>query len=325
MSFPGTKFVSGLEAESRLICFLAGSLKRGYFQAGGFLVSSQSLPLIPNSVIFPDLSYSSSFWRIIAKTPHNDYAKPYPDSALTEVASKLVPAPPQPSLTASWIKLAPKFWSICAKDMRLSSVIQKIHHLVVLPTQYGTRGSFYPQKTRSGYIIHLTHRLDFPASELARTILLALYKINTQTSAEAGETAWDRRQAAVEFALSHSPLAQLFTPPSYSKPTPSHHTASNAYLAQLGLTLSPLPNLGALRPHLTVKEYLILEILIQNAGIPIDYSTLGDVIWGREVGDKYSLYAIAKHVQNLRRKLATCGYNSDLIKTSPSLGYYISS
>ena len=321
---PDTKFMADLASEAALICFTAGSLKRGNYQKGGFLITPNLLSGVPNSVHFPNLGYSNSFWREIAKMPHNDYAKPYPPTVLYEVTSKLTPTPPQPELWACWSRLAPKFWSICATQLHLASSISKIRHISLLPTLYGSRGSFYPQKTKSGYIIHLSHRADFSVFDLARTILLALYKIDSRRSAEIGELSWDRRQAAVDFALTHSPLTRIFPTPKYQKPTSQDYAASKAYLSMLGLLEPAVPDLAKLRPNLTVSEFLLLEKLMATPNQPVDYGTLGDVVWGAQVGDKYSLYALTKHVQNLRRKLSQAGYDPHLLKTSPSLGYYVS-
>ncbi len=66
------------------------------------------------------------------------------------------------------------------------------------------------------------------------------------------------------------------------------------------------------------ERNIIEKLMIE--GELIDKEEIGDLIWGDEVGDKYSEWAIDQRISRLKRKLRDLGFNVD-IKTVYGKGY----
>ena len=70
---------------------------------------------------------------------------------------------------------------------------------------------------------------------------------------------------------------------------------------------------------LTVKEYMILELLIKNIGKVFSKAALYETIWETEyLGDDKT---IKTHISNLRNKLKESNPNEEYIETVWGLGY----
>lgn len=74
---------------------------------------------------------------------------------------------------------------------------------------------------------------------------------------------------------------------------------------------------------LTQEEEVIFKLLFQNKNNIITFDTIAEELWSEDNIDKYSLYAIAKLIERLRKKLAENNINENLIHTQRSQGYVL--
>ena len=73
--------------------------------------------------------------------------------------------------------------------------------------------------------------------------------------------------------------------------------------------------------HLSNQERAVLSKLINSKNHIVTFDSLGDLLWGDQVAHKYSLYAISKVIENLRKKLIDFGLYKEVILTKRKQGY----
>ncbi|AWT44761.1 response regulator transcription factor [Streptomyces griseosporeus] len=112
----------------------------------------------------------------------------------------------------------------------------------------------------------------------------------------------------------HEPSA---APPRHPAPDTRHH------LEAAGLRMDPQARRawrGTRELELTRTEFELLELLVRNAGIVLDHSTIYDRIWGYDFGPGSKNLAV--YVGYLRRKLDEPGA-PQLIHTVRGVGYVL--
>ncbi|MDX3799655.1 response regulator transcription factor [Streptomyces sp. AK04-3B] len=105
--------------------------------------------------------------------------------------------------------------------------------------------------------------------------------------------------------------------PDVPRPTPERHVAA------AGLRMDPQARRawrGERELELTRTEFELLELLVRNAGIVLDHSTIYDRIWGYDFGPGSKNLAV--YVGYLRRKLDQPGA-PQLIHTVRGVGYVL--
>ncbi|MFJ8947654.1 response regulator transcription factor [Streptomyces sp. NPDC102395] len=106
---------------------------------------------------------------------------------------------------------------------------------------------------------------------------------------------------------------------------PPKPTAQPArFLEAAGLRMDPQARRawrGERELELTRTEFELLELLVRNAGIVLDHSTIYDRIWGYDFGPGSKNLAV--YVGYLRRKLDGAGGAPPLIHTVRGVGYVL--
>ncbi|MFF9274884.1 response regulator transcription factor [Streptomyces griseosporeus] len=115
------------------------------------------------------------------------------------------------------------------------------------------------------------------------------------------------------------------TPTGTPEAAPSRHPAPDArhHLHAAGLRMDPQARRawrGTRELELTRTEFELLELLVRNAGIVLDHSTIYDRIWGYDFGPGSKNLAV--YVGYLRRKLDEPGA-PQLIHTVRGVGYVL--
>ncbi|MFH8802634.1 response regulator transcription factor [Streptomyces sp. NPDC017936] len=104
---------------------------------------------------------------------------------------------------------------------------------------------------------------------------------------------------------------------------PKPAAAPERYVEAAGLRMDPQARRvwrGERELELTRTEFELLELLVRNAGIVLDHSTIYDRIWGYDFGPGSKNLAV--YVGYLRRKLDTPGA-PQLIHTVRGVGYVL--
>lgn len=316
------------QKDANYLCFLAKNITRNLYQQGGFFVLPE--PIIHRkSVYFPDMKLSDAFWSIIKNTKSIDYCDQFPSEALTEVSDKLNDVANLPSNTQSLLRT--DFLDKCTRFFGNSKKFSKVRSIQIYNTPYGTSGSWDIVYSKSGIDIHLTWRHDMPVNYLARTMLLAFYTVVARKKAEIGENYWYERKAVVDFLLKFSEISE-FNITKQKVDVSSLLTKSEAYLKKLGFPSQPVvtENEGVLyaletdlSKVLSIQEFDVISLLYKNQGNTVSIDDIADMLWRDLVDEKYSLYAIAKVIENIRRKVRTLGVNQKVIYTVRGTGYVL--
>lgn len=271
--------------EADYLCFLAKSISLGLYQSGGFYIVPE---FTPNklAVYFPDLNYSTKFWNLIKKCKSKNLGDNYPPNALKEIAAKII-----------------------AKE---SSVLKKDGlEIELLNTEYGTSGSYFTKKKRSGiYKVYVTQRIDNTKEDLQRTVLLVKLKIKNQDHAEIGTVNWHKRNGVAEYFFGKS---NAFV-------SDDLVVKSNSYLKKLGFNNNKLLyNLNS--NEFTPQETELLKYLKENEGKIVSFDKTAEILWKDNSYDKYSPQAMAKVIENMRKKIRGLGINKEVIFTKRGRGY----
>lgn len=96
---------------------------------------------------------------------------------------------------------------------------------------------------------------------------------------------------------------------------------SNKYLEKLGFSKKTV--IDSTNPIFTEKESLLLEELINNQGKILTFEKCSEILWEDESFEKFSLEAIAKVIENIRKKIRELGINKEVIFTKRGSGCFL--
>jgi len=315
----------------KLICFLAKNISLGYYQNNGFLV----LPYLERgnsrAIYFPNLGYSKEFWKAINVNSNNDLSASYSQKAIDEVKNSLKKYKNENfetkiiKIKLDWYKMEKDFFGDIDKFLNFGKALAKVEKINVLITPFGTRGSFNPPRVGNKFNLNVTSRVDCPAGNIASGILQNLYIIKTWIGGEIRDENYTKRMSAISFLMTSSIFNKYY--PNFEDLTKPMFTVnrgivlqSNNYLEKLGLKNNKKNLLDELR-NLTKQEEKVLKELVGNTGNYVTFDKIGEILWEDKIDEKYSLSAMAKVMENLRRKIKGIGVNKEVIFTKRGKGY----
>lgn len=325
-----TDFTDDFEAQ--YICFLAKGISMGEYQNGGFLVTPKLIEDNGKTVHFPDLKYSTDFWREINFNPNINLSTSFPKKAIDEVKQLLSKYKKDNyennlrKIKSDWQKMEKPFFEAVNKFLDFKKALSKVNRIDVLITPFGTKGSFNPPRIGNNFNLKVTSRIDFPAGNIAAGILQNLYIIETKNGGEISDEKYAKRMSAIAFIFENTYFKKFYpefkniAKPDFSFPS-ELIIQSNKYLKKLGFFNKTKIDIN--NPIFTTQEKLILEKLTKNSGKVVSFDQIGDILWRNNVDDKFSLEAMAKVIENLRRKIKKLGILKEVIFTKRGLGYYL--
>ncbi len=228
-------------------------------------------------------------------------------------------------------------------EIYLPQVINWLHHtfprlplpktILIHPSYFGTGGSFFFNQESKTVILYLRHDQGlYPLVEILLTALLRPH---------AGETLytdWEKTEYLVDYLLLESNLKELLPassswtpttiPPHYSQPILkesadfvkkiglSDHVECQFSLVGNTICFNRVP-LGDFTP----SQHAILQALITRSPAPLTIDEIADLIFTKD--EKFSLSAIGKTIERLRKKLTSLGISSSYIATASGVGYYL--
>lgn len=172
----------------------------------------------------------------------------------------------------------------------------------LLETEYGTVGSY------DKYV--MTHRKDNSRQEFEKTFTLMKLLLKNKDRGEIGDVIWHKRNAIIEY------LFGKFK----SKESLELAKQSEKYLEKLGFgSKIEIPEIKSL----TRQEEDVLNLLKRNQGEIVTFDEVANCLWKERSDDKFSLEAMAKVVENLRKKIKAKRINKELIFTKRGSGYLL--
>lgn len=328
-----------LAHESDRLLEMSLKVSNGFYHLHHFLV----LPFAPkhprpdssHHVYLPDLPYSSipRYWESVSKV-----GDIYPLKQLANISNLL-------ETHLESLSLAPLHNPTLISDTKLDlpKVVDWLHStfpslplpddILIHPSYFGTLGSFdWNQKTNQ-VVLYL--RSDQTLYTLVELVLSAILRPH------AGETLysdWEKTEYLVDYLLLESSLRDLLPSSGSWQPTtiPPHYPQalvqeSNQFLQKMGVinhtsTHFSLKDGGVYfgatpLTTLTAREHSILTQLISRAPNPLTIDEIADLIFTKE--EKFSLAAIGKTIERLRKKLSDLGISSSYLATASGVGYYL--
>lgn len=172
----------------------------------------------------------------------------------------------------------------------------------LLNTEYGTVGSYHKNV--------MTHRIGNTKEEFEKTFTLMKLLLQNKDRGEIGDVVWHKRNAVIEYLFGKLKTIDSLT---LSK-------ESNEYLERLGFGEKiVIPKLN----NLTRQEEDVLNLLQANQGSVVSFDEVANVLWKDKTDDKFSLEAMAKVIENIRKKIKAVGINKELIFTKRGSGYLL--
>jgi len=322
---PKVRFYTNEAQTAHYLCFLAHNIYLEYYRNADFTVLPYLAPGINRTVHFPDLSWSPSFWKAIAASGHDDLDKPYHHKAETEAVFKLkavYKAPDINPLEKEWREGEKKFFSAIDKVLQLNELVSRIDEIAICVGEYGTGVSYFCQRQDTGkYRIIMSGRADSTATTYAGVFLQCLYTIASNPAEETGNSNWWHKMATVKFLLSKTRLGQVYKDHKLSDPSPRHLSDSEEYLKKLGYGSNTNPENLSL--ELTPQEKALWAILNENRQKIVSFDQAAVAVWAGQTDEKFSLYSLAKLVENLRRKIRASGINRTILLTVRRQGYVL--
>lgn len=289
----------------------------------------------PKSVYFPPLPITKShaFWDKAKKRAQLLSATD--DRILSEIEKEIPDTNPDYSLlTTRWRQVEREFWKILEKI--LPDETHRVFSLEIRPTHYGsvaTGYSLFSETGKNGELVVYV-RIDMCAAHIAEAILIDL--VNRSLAQD--EYSWEEIEGVIDFLLTHSGLGKAvtgFVPTLQSirnKTDGKYIKDSTEYLKKLGFKPAGLFEIKNKKVYIDKKEFIevltpieerLLIYFIEHKNVYISNDIIAEIIWDEDSYEKYSHYAIAKHIQRLREKIEASGLSPTTLQTFKKRGYIL--
>ena len=202
----------------------------------------------------------------------------------------------------------------------------KEFNLYIHPTSNGTIGSYTYFRNNQ---MHVYSRLDASTQDLVECIFGGIVK-----ELHPGED-WETYQGLQEFIVYKTVIKDILGVrknfiSDVKEPDLKLLEISNANYLELGFPVCKgielkngqlsLLNYGRI-DFLSEKEFSVLNLLVKNCNVVISFDNIANVLWGEESTEKYSLQAISKVIERIRKKLDMYGLKKQVIYTRRNEGY----
>lgn len=328
--WPKTVFLARQPEEiARYICFTARSIQIGKFPSGGFVVLPYLVPGNPRAVHFPDFPYSKKFWATLKKHKNYSLTQDFPESAIDELTNHLKSyessnlSENSESLTKNFYTHLPEFIRIGSEILDFKELLPKIAEIKILLTDLGTAGSFSKKQNSDGtWSLYVTARVDFPFQNLFKVLIQAFIIISQPgVLNDVGTVGWYQRNAILKYLTEHTPLKAFLSHKQQITNDEQLSSDNMKFLTKLGYPPTNALDIQKISSLLTPQEKLLFEALYNNRGVLVTFDQAGEIVWKNEIDEKFSLQALAKLVEGIRKKITAQGIHQEVITTLRRRGY----
>lgn len=318
------------DTEAQRILYTARQIAHGFYQQHNFFV----LPKLTGTakcatVVFPNLHYCSihNFWSRVKNIDIDHLPLAVEPKLFEQIKALLDFKPPEfKAVKAKWQKAETEI--LRAINRLIPSPDGLIRSLTVWPTNYGTTCSFnltekYPAE------IKIFLRNDCGVRQITEAILTSLIRKKTERDLGAG---WNETELITDWLTSCSFLTKIINKYTEGQYAPTLALTRNpqngrllkqsiAYLKKLGVGQTPPPELNRLA-NLSLREKNLLKVLLEKRGQIISLDEINDII-SASGGPEFSLYAISKTLERLRKKLEENNLPGALVQTVRKQGWIL--
>jgi len=313
------------ETEVQRLAQITTQIGKRFYDKNGFLVLPCPIDNNPKAIFLPPLNYPKNLFKKAAKLKLSMPMK-IPDElskTLTELLATTENTRCYTAQKIAWQKVEKKFWKTLNDFIPES---KNIKSLEIWPTRFGSICSFFWKKKDKVYI---WLRLDAAISHITEGIISSLLDKNY---------AWSEKEAITDFLLTQAALKNFF--PNYQATLSALRLKntrlkkeSDKYLKSLGIKIGEIFKIKSGKIYcnskllplglFSKKETKLLKLFIENKNQIVNFDQTASVLWGKNNEDKFSLWAISKTIERLRKKLKKLNISPDLLQTKRSQGYFL--
>ncbi|MFZ6022585.1 MAG: winged helix-turn-helix domain-containing protein [Patescibacteria group bacterium] len=334
VTYPETIWEYSPESEAQRVVFVAQMIQSYFYQIKGFLVLPDIATDSVNTIYFPNLPivHHPYFWKKVFE--EGQVEGNISRDIIEQIKTELPKVSPPTLIQSQWDKVAPEFWNHL--QTYLPEVSAKINKLVIRQTAYGSRASGVRKKKSQPGEVTIYLRFDAKLSHIPAAIFIATLD-NIHKNGLLYGFNWEERQAIGDFLLCHTSLAGLFPKHESTilavrkEPTLELRNQSRAFLTSLGFPPKRLFTVDDTRQvaineerlPLRPKEKEVMSLLIEKRNQIVSANDIAERLWAEEAQSKYSLYAISKVVERLRKQVQAHGIFPGIIETRRGQGFVL--
>lgn len=332
-----------IDTELRRILFGAENIKGLFFQEHSFAVLPYLEESNPHCVYFPNLEYNKipGFWDAIpAKqlNKHADLVLDIPQKIEKDLKTRLSPIINDKKLIIQEVELK---WG--KKQSRFLSILDNLFDLnntqiIIRPTNFGTFSSYFPQTKNSEKLLYVYYRVDCEISFLAEVIITSLLYLNLIDKTPNTLEQWIKVETATDTLMQHTKLRDLFpnykpTREIWEKPLKNKKIWNDhkKYIKSLGFPLQIDVKMNSNKLIINQREInlneftqdqkIIIKTLFENKNEIVTFEELGQQIWAGDFSEKFSLWALAKKIERIRKTLKEHEIFFEVVETHRGRGY----
>lgn len=321
-------FITSKERELRRVLFHIAQIKRNFYQENNYLLFLE--PKFREGYHIPELVISKELFNYLKnefgwKHFDSDYwFSNYNEGKIPKEYRQLLKYIEDSEISKSWDTKPIK---------KVTEILSTIHDLKditinISPTNNGTGITFRPLKDN---VIEIYARKDVELYRVLTGIIGSFESFKTE-----GKISWDKRTAIRDYFLDYTIISKYSLKPELKEIENSSkyfdlYNESKGNFADLGFPLEPLIKVTESRleideygevDFLTSNEHLVLYNLVCSPNEVLTFDAISKLLWNNEEYSSFSLQAISKTVERIRKKLKDYGIQKQIIFTKRNEGYF---
>ena len=336
-AYPKAIFKWDLDTETERIIHASLQTANGFYLSKGFYVVNKRINNDASCIYLPDLNYRAhpNYWIDIL-TAKLDIPINSPKYLYEFVKTTIQPIVKiKPKLLSQtinkWTKVQKEFWATI--EHLFPNYANTLGEIEIRLTSFGSLSSYGYITGKSSRKLVTYLREDFGIEQLAEVIITALFlNANANNASD-----WEISEGFTDFVMKNTKLHRLF--PKYV-PTlenlrfnPLKNEESKLYLSEIGIPEVDTLEIkngqlsfgnNCIEQKFTKAQASIIKLLINRQNQLVTYDDIAELIWGDQNADKFSIWAINKHVQRIKDKFIDIGANSSNVHAVKGRGYLYS-
>lgn len=335
MTQPQVTWEYSPHTEAQRIVFIAQLIKSYFYQKQGFTVLPTEQTYKEHAIYFPDLPiiHTQSFWDEIQVGDCSRLSvSPSLNMRLIESITPFC-APPPTQLHQEVDLLFPQIFE------RLSQFIPKIvtpfRQIEIRQTRFGSEGSSIRESNEDEHMARIYVRFDQNISAVVVAFLIRA--IDNTPAGTFPSMRWEEKQSLIDFIVRDTSIAELVPHKKGTLVTLREDTdadlkrKSDQFLTTLGFPSRQLfseTTPGTILLNDTPiafkqKEFQVMSLLVKKRHTIVSINEVAAALWNNESSDRYSLYAISKVIERIRKTIKACGIFPGIIETHRGQGFLL--
>lgn len=324
------------EIDLRKLLYTLVDIHRGFFRDNGFFLTSEINTSYSNFVVLPkwEILKSTSIWEKIAHLSNKMKSDPLyylktPLDEFKELESefeKLIDLEIA-DYQNEWLKIEKEVSSYCKTNLNLKNT-----ELEIYLTRFGTKCSYALEADK--VIAMPINSIKYLNSNIVFCLLSS--SVHEYADDQKHNVSWKEKQIAIDSVIKSTNLSKLIG--EYSNVIDDIKTSKvNHKIIQSDKYMYDFLGID----HATTIEFINQKVLINNKEIEFTkgeeavfkliyfnksevttYEQISESIWNTNVYNKFSLEAINKKIERIRKKIKGAGIYTPLIQTKSGIGYY---